>query len=115
MTVYRQSSHAVHGTDVADGLTDAQATRGIAVVYYLRLPDGRIKIGTSRDALARLARHRRRFGDVAVLAVEFGGRDLEALRHQQFAHLLVEGREIFSAGPDLMRHVEVLALLDRSG
>ena len=99
----------------SDGQTAKQATNGVAVVYYLRLPDGRIKIGTSRDVLTRLTRHRKRFGDVEVLAIEFGGRDLESQRHREFADLLDEGREIFRPDSRLAEHIATLAVLDRSG
>ena len=88
--------------------TTRQATRGIEVVYYLKLADGNIKIGTSRQAVDRLRQHRKRFGDFEPLAVELGGRDLEAERHRQFAHLRVGRAEHFQPGPDLLDLIDSL-------
>lgn len=88
--------------------TDRQATQGVEVVYYLRLPDGLIKIGTSRRALERLSTHRRKTGVDEVLAVEFGGRDLERQRHEQFAAEREGRREHFTASDALMSHIQSL-------
>lgn len=88
--------------------TDRQATAGVAVVYYLRMSDGCIKIGTSRRALERIAAHRRNAGAEEVLAVEFGSYDLERERHLQFASDLVRGREIFHPSDALMAHIAEL-------
>ena len=88
--------------------TARKATDGVEVVYYLRFTDGLVKIGTSRQALERLAKHRRTKGDVEVLAVEFGGRDLERQRHEQFAHLRPTRHEHFTPAPELMDHIESL-------
>jgi hypothetical protein len=81
------------------------ATRGIQVVYYIRLPNGLIKIGTSSQMLDRLRRHRHDRGEVEVLAIEPGGRDLEAERHQQFAELRVGRFEHFEPGDELLAHI----------
>lgn len=108
MNPYRQANHAITGPDLASGQTTRQATHGLEVVYYLRLPDGRIKIGTSTDVLARLNRHRKRWGNVTVLAIEFGGRNLERQRHLEFAEYLAAGREIFTPGPRLAEHLKAL-------
>lgn len=86
-----------------------RTSHGIDVVYYLRLPDGRIKIGTSRDFLARVRRHRKRWGDVEVLAIEFGGRDLERQRHIEFADYRPGASELFDCGPRLAEHIAGLA------
>jgi len=88
--------------------TDRQATKGMDIVYYLRRSDGAIKIGTTNRPLIRLAEHKRR-GDVTeVLAIEFGGRDLERQRHLEFAHLRIGQHEHFTAAPDLMEHISTL-------
>lgn len=86
-----------------------RTSHGIEVVYYLRLPDGRIKIGTSRDFLARVRRHRKRWGDVEVLAIEFGGRDLERQRHAEFADYRPDATELFHCGPRLAEHIADIA------
>ncbi len=86
-----------------------RTSHGIDVVYYLRLPDGRIKIGTSRDFLARVRRHRKRWGEVEVLAIEFGGRALERQRHIEFADYRPGASELFDCGPRLAEHIAGLA------
>ena len=88
--------------------TPRSATRGVEIVYYLRLPDGLIKIGTSAEPLDRLARHRRDKGATDVLAIEFGGRALERERHEQFAHLRDGRHEHFAPEPDLLAHIDYL-------
>lgn len=94
----------------APGETDRRATVGIEVVYYIRLDSGLIKIGTSSDMLARLQKHGLaacRRGD-QVLAIEFGGAQLERERHAEFKHLRESKAERFRPGPDLLAHIERL-------
>jgi hypothetical protein len=88
--------------------TDRQATKGVDIVYYLLRADGTIKIGTSRRPLTRLAEHKRRGENGEVVAIEFGGRDLERQRHLEFAHLRDGRFEHFDAAPDLMAHIATL-------
>lgn len=88
--------------------TDAKATKGLDVVYYLRLPDGLIKIGTTNRPLTRIAEHGRKSGSTDVLAVEFGGRALERERHVQFAADRVDRHEHFNPSPALMAHISSL-------
>lgn len=90
------------------GQTTHQATVGVEVVYYLLLPDGNIKIGTSSNALERMAKHRRTSGYQEVLAIEFGGAELERQRHQEFAHLRVSRAENFLPSPELINHIDAL-------
>lgn len=113
MSAYHQMSHRVRGPGLRDGMTDSQATKGVEVVYYLQLPNGTIKIGTSSDILARLGKHRRKYGKVRVLAIEFGGRSLEAQRHQEFAGDRIGAAEHFHPSDTLMSHIKMLAVLDR--
>lgn len=83
----------------------SEASAGIAVVYYVKR-HRLIKIGTTTNLADRLRHLGCKPSD--VLAVEFGGHDLERLRHQQFAHLLHaehEGREHFRLGPSLKQHI----------
>lgn len=68
------------------------------VVYYIRWAD-RIKIGTTTNLAQRL---RGLYHD-ELLAVEPGGYELEARRHDQFHDALILGqREWFTATPDLV-------------
>lgn len=78
------------------------------VVYYLRTPSGRVKIGYTANLKRRLVQLRARAAD--VLAYEPGGRDVEARRHAEFADARVGRTEDFDVSDDLARH---LATLDR--
>lgn len=104
-TVCRPGMADVMVANTQAATTARQATSGVEIVYYLRLPDGLIKIGTSRKALDRLAQHRRSKGASEVLAVEFGGRDLEAARHAQFKTDRVGRAEHFNPSDGLMQHI----------
>lgn len=96
---------------VRSGQTDRQVTDGIEIVYYLRLPSGVIKIGTTAHPLKRLQQHRRLFGDFEPLGIEHGGRSLETERHRQFAHLRVPGtREHFLPKQELIDHIDSLRM-----
>lgn len=87
-----------------------------SVVYYLRHPDGLIKIGVSKKITDRLYRSRQLLGPVDLLATEPGWRSLERQRHRQFAHLRMDGlpmdrgTEWFRSEADLLAHVESLAV-----
>lgn len=70
-------------------------------VYYLRVGE-LIKIGTTGNLRQRLNQYP---PGTKVLATEPGGRDVEDLRLEQFAHLLVSGKEWFKPGPDLTKHI----------
>ena len=89
----------------------AQARADQAVVYYIRLPGDRIKIGTTTNMTIRLTGLRVHRED--VLATEPGGYDLERARHQQFDGLRypsVRGRrtEDFKPGQVLLDHIAML-------
>lgn len=72
------------------------------VVYYMRLGN-RAKIGTTRQLRKRIAAVQ----PEDCMAYELGGRNLEARRHRQFAHLRVSG-EWFEIQDELVRHVNSL-------
>jgi len=97
-------------TEQAAALAQARADQ--AVVYYIRLPGDRIKIGTTTNMTIRLTGLRVRSG--AVLATEPGSYDLERARHQQFADLrYTDGKanrqlEDFAPGQDLLDHITML-------
>lgn len=78
--------------------------KGRPVVYYLRIGN-HIKIGYSANLASRMGGYP---PDTEVLAVEPGGRDLERLRHRQFAHQLRMGLEWFAPSLDLLLHIESL-------
>lgn len=79
---------------------------GVDIVYYVRR-NGLVKIGYTSNIDQRKGQLRAHWTDVA--AFEYGGRDLEQLRHQQFAHLRAEGDELgvehYHEGPDLTEHM----------
>ena len=77
-----------------------------SVVYYIRLTGDRIKIGWTTDLNKRLVTFRARAAD--VLAIEPGGRSLEAQRHRQFGHCRIGRSEDFNEDPALLAHIESL-------
>jgi hypothetical protein len=83
-------------------------TKGVEVVYYIDLGRGIVKIGTSSDFLTRIKAYKLGRANYAerVLAIEFGGRDLERQRHREFAHLRLGRTERFVAENDLWDHIE---------
>jgi len=90
----------------------AKAKADQAVVYYMRLPGDRIKIGTTTNMTMRLTGLRVRRD--AVLATEPGSYDLERMRHKQFADLrFTNGMpgvdlEDFEPGQVLLDHIAML-------
>jgi len=98
--------HLTYKRSMSSPETDRQATLGVEVVYYLRLLDGNIKIGTSTRALERIAKHKRTTGFQEVLAVEFGGQALERARHEQFAAFRTSRAEHFAPERPLLDHIE---------
>jgi hypothetical protein len=76
----------------------------VQVVYYLGFGD-RIKIGTSANPRARLARLR--FDE--LLAFERGGREIEQERHAQFADQRFPGSEWFRSSRALTDHIGAIA------
>ncbi|MFC5789701.1 GIY-YIG nuclease family protein, partial [Agromyces tardus] len=72
------------------------------VVYYVQFRDV-VKIGTTADLHRRL----RGIPHERLLAIEFGGRELEVQRHAQFAEYRRVG-EWFTACPQLDNHVRQL-------
>lgn len=85
--------------------SDVNSTKGVEVVYYVKLSSTRIKIGTTANLLLRCRQLVPGAGRAAVLAYEYGGRSLERERHQQFSHLRIGKTEQFRTGRDLMDHI----------
>jgi hypothetical protein len=69
------------------------------IVYYMRMSD-LVKIGTSSHIAARLAT----INPQGVMAIEFGGYDVEARRHQQFAEHRAHG-EWFHLCEEIGTHI----------
>lgn len=105
----RQAVGAVEDGDLIAKLSaereQAKADRD-SIVYYIRLTGDRIKIGWTTDLNKRLAAFRARASD--VLAIEPGGRSLEAQRHRQFGHCRIGRSEDFNEDPALLAHIESL-------
>jgi hypothetical protein len=74
-------------------------------VYYVRIHD-HVKIGYSINMRQRLGALR--VNDDALLATEPGGREVEAMRHQQFAAERVGRREDFNPSRRLLAHIEAV-------
>jgi hypothetical protein len=73
------------------------------VVYFMRMPDGIIKIGHSGDMA-----HRMSVLGGELLAFTPGDRTDERAHHKRFAHCLDHGREWFRPEPDLITYVNDL-------
>jgi hypothetical protein len=73
-----------------------------SVVYYVRL-GGCIKIGTTTNMKMRM----NTLMPDEILATEPGTRELEQMRHKQFAGLRVRG-ERFLADPELLSHIQMI-------
>lgn len=75
------------------------------MIYFVRRPDGGpIKIGTTVRLSSRIKQLRDEYGDLIVLAVLDGGRDVEQALHDRFAHLGRAG-EWFEPGDDLLAFI----------
>lgn len=75
-------------------------------VYYLQRSSGDIKIGTTVNFASRRTAITKRHGRLALVAIEPGYFELEARRHQQFAHLRINPlAEWFRLGDDLLDHI----------
>lgn len=76
------------------------------LVYYLALSPTTVKIGTTTNLPQRLTALRTEMQ--YVLAVEPGGRDVERMRHQQFAAERIGRREDFRVSDALQAHIASL-------
>lgn len=75
-----------------------------SIVYYVRRPDGMIKIGTSRTAGSRLDSIARRHGRLVLMAFHTGARAEEAAVHRQFKALHI-GAEWHRPELPLLEHI----------
>jgi hypothetical protein len=85
-------------------------------VYYIHSPElGLVKIGFTSDAAKRLSQVRVHSpARLVMLAVEDGGKGVEAQRHRAFADLRVRG-EWFRFEGALKAHIEALAPYQEGG
>lgn len=74
-------------------------------VYYMERWDGLVKIVFSGNVPARKANLEEEHGPLVLLATEVGGRIKERQRHQEYAHLRIEG-EWFAVDDDLLAHID---------
>jgi hypothetical protein len=73
-------------------LATSWVASGPHLVYYAqRLPDGLIKIGTSKNLRTRLGNLTREHGELRLLLTHLGDRERETRMHKQFEALWVEG------------------------
>lgn len=100
--LFMQNLLAEAGTPTADPRVLSREDDRTNVVYYVRLGT-RVKIGTTRNIEGRL----RILPHEEVLAIEPGGYEVEALRHDQFSQLRVRG-EWFLAEEKLLSHAAAL-------
>lgn len=80
-------------------------------VYFLRRQDGAIKIGYSAQPRVRLATLRGEHGELDVLALTPGGRDLEASLHERFPEARIGRTEWFAPCEALVALVRDLPAL----
>lgn len=84
---------------------EAERRKDEAIVYYVRMPNGNIKIGTTTRPDSRF-RSLQGYGEpIQVLATHSGDRFDEDRIHRQFNHLRIDKRELFTPGEDLMQHI----------
>jgi hypothetical protein len=80
------------------------------LIYFARLDNGLIKIGTTERFPARMDEHRPN-GPFTILGVHDGGPDVERTIHERFDHLRVEGNgsirrpEHFRPESDLLDYI----------
>jgi hypothetical protein len=83
------------------------------MIYFLRLNNGLIKIGTTKNLRSRMAQHRSSYKDHEVLTIMEGGREEERALHARFSHLrIAKNLELFSAGDDLVEFIGSLPDVD---
>lgn len=86
---------------------DAERRNEESFVYYVWLDEKRIKIGFTSNLQARMSALR--VHPSALLAIEPGGRDLEKLRHREFATERLNPRmEDFEPSPRLRAWIAVV-------
>jgi len=101
--------HRVEAQESRDRGPRRDRARRAAVVYYCRIRDGVIKIGTTSQLYVRMDSFR--VADADVLAAEPGSFPLENLRHKQFAHLRISEdvkREDYRLDKQLQSHIDML-------
>lgn len=75
------------------------------MIYFLRRADGAIKIGTTEKYYTRRSGLIKRHGDLELLGVMDGNREIEQEIHKRFAHVRLIGKrktEWFEASQELL-------------
>lgn len=85
----------------------ARAQQRARFVYYVKRPDGAIKIGTTWNIKSRMQTFLN-VSPVELLAIHSGGQPAEAALHRRFRALRLDG-EWFQPGPDLLAHIQHVA------
>lgn len=76
------------------------------MIYFLKRDDGAIKIGTTMNFHMRLSQLIEQHGDLELLGVMAGGRDLEQWLHKQFGETRIYGnQEWFYSSDKLMKFI----------
>lgn len=96
-------SHCTFGSPAGPEITTVRGAPVVPVVYYILFGD-RIKIGYSANPEQRIAG----LPHDEVLALEPGGRDLEAQRHGEFAATRIARTEWFHISEELLAHIAEL-------
>lgn len=94
-------------SDLERRRVERDATQHERFVYYVRRPDGRIKIGTTWDLQKRVSSFAT-VQRVELLAAHRGGRHAERGLHRRFSADRVE-REWFEPSRALLRHIDHVA------
>lgn len=93
----------------AGRLTDYERRKALLecdVVYYVNTKPGIVKIGTTKNLYSRM--YALRVSPDDVLAAEPGDRQLEAMRHKEFAELRISRREDFHHTDRLQSHIDMI-------
>lgn len=80
-----------------------------SVVYFVRIPNGHIKIGTTTNMHRRLPQLRARFGQLSTMMAAVPGfeRDERAM-HRKFEALRIANTEVFSPARELLEFINLL-------
>lgn len=88
--------------------TDPATAEELGCVYYItsRKNAEFVKIGTTKRASQRFKQFTTAIGDrPRLLVAEPGGREQEAVRHEQFAQLRKPGTEMFAYTQEIVDHI----------
>jgi len=75
------------------------------MIYFLQRADGAIKIGTTEQYYTRIYQLIREYGDLDLLGLMDGGREIERQVHERFSHVRVKRTEWFMQSTDLLDYI----------